>query len=1347
MPSPDSRRQRVTWVLLPKMVATDPQELVFSVFVGPALTADSEGGSPTLADFPDWLDWPATLASAQFGVELTFEGLGSIGIEARVIPDERSSDLWRELFPADTAVAPFAGAEDLTGRPVLTFSAGEVMETLRRSYGQTVLEAVDDLPLIAPPAPSLAVGTQQPFDDVFSAVRDPSNRFLLTGDETSFVDGMRTLVADARSRNNGSTMVEVLPGGGGAAAEIGRAMAFHRGPATVRSAPAEEREERSRTARDDFDFHAVLASLVEHPALLRRLGLVFDVALPLGSLDPAHGVASLVPSWQPTLPGPASDAGEEVPVDKPLVVAWRLDRDATMPFAASSQGPPGLVDIGSQTDYHVEPVALDSAALQAVSMASAMNDEGLRTAPPALRSQGLMLVHDGHAQATHAELAVAAVVDHGTRLDDPLAAEELIRGYRLDIFDEQRGQWFSLHQRSVDYVREGSSLLGAVLDEGAFHPSVTGPYVQPGSEPDGPLPMHIHEGVLQWDGWSLSVPRPGRTLSNTTDPADLSRPETLTERPANEPLTSTGVQVRSAVRPGSLPRLRFGRSYRLRLRTVDLAGNGLTPEAADELWSREVLTGGVDGRPPRSPATYSTDPVEFARYDPVAPPAIVKRNPDPESAHRLVVRSLLDEDVAGMVETTESDEMQLFAPKASVELVEKHGLLDDAIGTADVAKVRASFELASRESGTLPEQGADEIPYLPDPLAVGIAIANAPGMPEGITFLHRWQSTAWHSPRPVILRLVVNDQAFQPAPEVDDETRTITIRLDAARRHRIRIASMLPPDRAEPGGAPPPELGLVAWAAERAVDEQHLERVKRAVATSRHCMFTPWHDVELVHAVQRPREAPDLQKESEIIRHPGHTHLQTTATLVPDPFSTSALTLSAEWTDFVDDASTPMPAPVDGEQLPWTRRVDTIVGSTALPEPRLVGGVEPEFDRTELYFEGSTIPQLELGDTKHRRVRFTATATSRFAEYFPDGLAEKPGKLTRSGESVEYIALNTGRPPAPVVLDVVPLLRRREELVDGHLEHVREGGWLRIWLARPWFVTGERERLGLLVGDDAPEGPSKGWYDLVSLLGTDAAYPSPTTTIGLRAEHILDPALVERVEIQEMVDLFPDFSFELNVVSLDPKFDPESQRWYVDVHIAATDVYFPFVRLALVRHQFHSVPGEGAGEARERYSVSPVVLAEPVPLLPERRLRTMSTPNPDFTPLEEQFFGATLSGTTYVVPSESSLPRVAATVTARCQRRSHRPVTGTGDDWVTIRTFPFGRTSDGTAWTFSAPVTELADVERILVVEEDHAPYDPAVPQPTAQASRVVYAEVIPGPFTTVPIQPDTDTDPPQPVT
>ena len=116
--------------------------------------------------------------------------------------------------------------------------------------------------------------------------------------------------------------------------------------------------------------------------------------------------------------------------------------------------------------------------------------------------------------------------------------------------------------------------------------------------------------------------------------------------------------------------------------------------------------------------------------------------------------------------------------------------------------------------------------------------------------------------------------------------------------------------------------------------------------------------------------------------------------------------------------------------------------------------------------------------------------------------------------------------------------------------------------------------------------------------------------------------------MQELVDVLPDSFGDLLVVAFDPKFDAEQQRWYADIHIDANDVYFPFVRLALVRYQFHSVPGEGGGQARERYAVSPVVLTEPVPLLPERRLRTLTTPNPDITPEDQQFVGAILTGTT-----------------------------------------------------------------------------------------------------------------------
>jgi hypothetical protein len=39
------------------------------------------------------------------------------------------------------------------------------------------------------------------------------------------------------------------------------------------------------------------------------------------------------------------------------------------------------------------------------------------------------------------------------------------------------------------------------------------------------------------------------------------------------------------------------------------------------------------------------------------------------------------------------------------------------------------------------------------------------------------------------------------------------------------------------------------------------------------------------------------------------------------------------------------------------------------------------------------------------------------------------------------------------------------------------------------------------------------------------------------------------------------------------------------------------------------------------------------------------------------------------------------------------------------------------------------DVERILVVEEDHVPADPAVPGDDEYAARTVFAAVVEGPF------------------
>ena len=186
------------------------------------------------------------------------------------------------------------------------------------------------------------------------------------------------------------------------------------------------------------------------------------------------------------------------------------------------------------------------------------------------------------------------------------------------------------------------------------------------------------------------------------------------------------------------------------------------------------------------------------------------------------------------------------------------------------------------------------------------------------------------------------------------------------------------------------------WLGEDAVnselDEDTRRRLRRAIDDSRHVMFTPWEEIEVVHAVQRPLAPPDLQSEPEVARKPGDTDFQPNSTLVREPLSTGTIQLNASWTDVVDDQAVRFEAPADGAPMPWLRPVSTIVGSTALDEPELPGGVVPVMPRTDLYFPGSAMPRLQFSDTRRRTVTLTAVAMSRFADEFPE-LAGRAGAV------------------------------------------------------------------------------------------------------------------------------------------------------------------------------------------------------------------------------------------------------------------------------------------------------------------------------------------------------------------
>ena len=87
--------------------------------------------------------------------------------------------------------------------------------------------------------------------------------------------------------------------------------------------------------------------------------------------------------------------------------------------------------------------------------------------------------------------------------------------------------------------------------------------------------------MTTWDGWSLSVPRPGQAI-----PQEPAVPEAGTD------VGSMRLSITAGPQPGTLPRLRFRSGYRTRLRTVDLAGNSHSLADADQLL--QVLEGTGD---------------------------------------------------------------------------------------------------------------------------------------------------------------------------------------------------------------------------------------------------------------------------------------------------------------------------------------------------------------------------------------------------------------------------------------------------------------------------------------------------------------------------------------------------------------------------------------------------------------------------------------------------------------------------------------------------------------------------------------------------------------------------------
>ncbi|MGW5781627.1 hypothetical protein [Streptomyces sp. NPDC003863] len=1166
----------VVWTLLPDPEAprTDDGSARLSLVFGfqlPDITAGRAGTAAlTLDAFPRVRDWP----DLAYTLDVTFrvEETGETTSRPAVVEPIPRPELWRALFTPSTPVTPYRFDEAVTTDPVQSYPVQAVSGSLREEYGR-LFTAVDGPVAPVPVDPGSRPVRSEDWQAVDELVRTvgaqdggPAAR---SADADPFATLMRygVLADEAREDPLGWLRVadfhvpfEAPPAPGGPGALPGA------GP-------------------PDRDFHGILAALAEHPGLMSLIGLTRRVKVPLPEeLDGAVAVQA----------DPESLAllRNDRPFTRCVVRGGRL-------FLAGRDGTEAAlhVPLDDADRYAAHTVDVDAGALALRSYATML--AGLpRSEPPpvllapALHSDGVFVAEKDR------QVAFSTVLKESKDLNDDLQtalepgkditlhAGRVLQGYRVDVFDEKSGRWYPLCRRAGHYTVRGVAEPVPIDDEGSVADALTR-----GRDAQDHRVSRLHQSLFRWNGWSLVAEPPGKMLDVSEQLGD----------PA--PATDAGLPFSSTVRAadGTLPSLRYGRSYRFRARLVDLAGRSLP----------------FTDRP--TAGEPATAPLLYTRYEPVPAPVLVPRRPvtPGESLTVLVVRTdNADPAAPGLGPST--CERHLLAPKAAVQTLERHGVLDvvgqhrlDPAVHALLSRLDGGAVTGPRDPGAGGAPYADvdamSLPWLPDPLSRGVTLL---GLPQTSELLAAWpHGNGWHEQLPVRLVVVPGGSGATPPPVFNPAGRLIRVTLPPAADVTALLGSMLTRGDEE-------LLGLWHWFTEtegRSAEERDDARA-RAVA-GHVAQLTPTTTLRLVHAVRCPVDPPAFGRPA-VERGPKETAyvLDDPALTVHGP-STLSVHVEAMWNEIADDPAQSTPTYSTGRAV-LHQGEDGIRSAADGPGSTAPTAVSPFRSRHDVH------------DTRHRAMRFTPVGTSSFIPYFTDrrtvrltaldeaqvatsfvpgtvvvrdaaapltaeGTPAEPGRtytpdrdftvnhetgrvartaggaiadgaevevsfvvppVTRAGSPVTLHVPATVRPPAPAVHSVVPAFQWKDESTGGTRVSVRQGGVVRVYLQRPWYVSGEGELLAVRVlgQNTQPDAASQLWATTWGRDPVRQAGEAPT--IGFpRPSDLLDGVDVE--------------VSSGHAIGYPVGYDEQRQLWYADVRFQAQRVYQPFVRLRVARLQ------------------------------------------------------------------------------------------------------------------------------------------------------------------------------------
>jgi len=1083
---------RIIWTPLPARVEPGGY-LKVSTFISPQIVT----GSQDLQNLPEMFrDWPARINEMTF--RFNFNGSIQVADVDRITQPD--SNLWKKLFE-DVQVKSFSYHDD-SEAAIVPSGSFVLQESIREQYANFAISSSisppwienimsSDLPSLAPipeeefladpkfadqVQEGLIIGNLKINPEKFKAEETPpakqetekglafqpqtqaarknfqsktdkfsKKRELLKNIFVTNKSDIETLIAKFKTKG---IRKNDLPG-----SPSTNSVLLMKQSLGISEQPGPKIDE--KWLRENYDFHSILSMLTDYPELMRRLGLLIDFKFSSVNI-PESTISN--PKWL------FITSDQFTTDDKSIRTAYLYSSNyfGLAPAEVEPRIDGGMFTLDDQETYKVVQVDAEGTIFKIESLIRTLTNRialdevgNNQEALPTINSGGISVEYLDKNIPLEERIGRMNTAQYSLDKQTPVVfAQDLTRGYIVDIWDSVSRKWNSLCKRIGTYeLKEtGAGVEGFVEIEPPIAPDEG--WVEPSARIESALnQLYLNDSLFRWTGWSLSSLRPGRTIGLEDRAEDV----------RNDPLPQIGLRINFRPEPFTLPRLRFGRNYKVRCRAVDLAGNAVEIDNAGD--------------------SHSTPEFKYLRFESLLPPLVIltgKINPKegPGESHlNLVIRSYNRNQSMDSEPTSETSERHIFPPKTFQYMAELHGKFDDPstglvrndiyselVSRIDEGKFQDSNEAGDKDvlHGSMDSKAKGVVTYYPDPLAKGVSLQGLPGIEKGnvmkfendgsLVFLETNQqipsslamidfgeSSNWPDLKPFRFKIVGLNPGENAAPHWNPQERILTIKIPKSEKAEISLSTFTGDQDLE-------LMGLWDWMNESDADDE----VKRHAQLGIHSMISPPTKLTLVHAVQQPLGIPEIN-ELEASRQVGETFVRLSGAVDIHEKSTSMIQIHGSWND-----------PFDGKftDNTWNENPDTdLINGKSIAFEKKIPDVskfsEPINPKGKHFFK----------DTKHRIVNYKIISTSRFKNNF----FQKDLEFTRDSPTFPVSIPSSSRPAKVRISYVIPTFGWEEREGVEQKISIRKGKGLRVYIERPWHSSGEGELLAVIIKEGTAE--------------------------------------------------------------------------------------------------------------------------------------------------------------------------------------------------------------------------------------------------------------------------------------